>query len=78
MLALTAACLIGIQFWYADRGGAYVLWYLPVLLLVVFRPNLADRRPPELAPGASRLARAWQAVRDWAGRLRPQPMARMQ
>ena len=45
VLALTAAVLIGIQFWYADRGGVHVLWYLPLLLLVVFRPNLSDRQP---------------------------------
>ena len=43
LLALSAAVLIGIQFWYADQGGVYVLWYLPLLLLLVFRPNLADR-----------------------------------
>src|SRR5262249_22909571 len=45
LLALSAALLIGIQFWYAEQGGVYVLWYLPLLLLLVFRPNLADRRP---------------------------------
>jgi hypothetical protein len=44
LLALSAALLIGIQFWYADQGGVYVLWYLPLLLLIVFRPNLADRQ----------------------------------
>jgi hypothetical protein len=46
LLALTAAVLIGIQFWYSDRGGVYVLWYLPFLLLMVFRPNLSACRPP--------------------------------
>ncbi len=45
VLALTAAVLIGIQFWYADQGGVYVLWYLPFLLLVVFRPNLTACQP---------------------------------
>jgi hypothetical protein len=45
LLALTAASLIGIQFWYADQGGIHLFWYLPLLLLLVFRPNLADRRP---------------------------------
>jgi hypothetical protein len=45
VLALSAAALIGVQFWYADQGGVYVLWYLPLLLLIVFRPNLSDRRP---------------------------------
>lgn len=46
LLALLTAVLLGIQFWYGDRGGVYVLWYLPILLLVVFRPNLSDRVPP--------------------------------
>jgi hypothetical protein len=43
VIALSAAVLIGIQFWYADQGGVYVLWYLPILLIMAFRPNLADR-----------------------------------
>jgi hypothetical protein len=46
VIALTAAVLLGVQFWYADQGGVYVLWYLPFLLLLVFRPNLSDRQPP--------------------------------
>jgi hypothetical protein len=45
VLALTAALLLGIQFWYADQGGVYVLWYLPLLLLLVFRPNLSACQP---------------------------------
>ena len=45
LLALSTAVLIGIQFWYADQGGVYVLWYLPFFLLMIFRPNLSDRRP---------------------------------
>ena len=68
VLALTAAVLIGIQFWYADRGGVYVLWYLPYLLLLVFRPNLSACRPPpptgtdwlsRLAAGVRRLVARW-------------------
>jgi hypothetical protein len=46
VLALSAAVLIGIQFWCADNGGVYVLWYLPFLLLLVFRPNLGAAQPP--------------------------------
>ena len=61
VLALSAAVLIGIQFWYADNGGVYVLWHLPFLLLLVFRPNLTDR---PAAADARRLAEAaWPAVR---------------
>jgi hypothetical protein len=57
VLALSAAALIGIQFWYADQGGVYVLWYLPLLLLLAFRPNLEGCRPPP--PPAD----------DWVARL---------
>jgi hypothetical protein len=46
VIAQSAAVVIGIQFWYADQGGVYVLWYLPLVLLMVFRPNLSDVRPP--------------------------------
>ncbi len=44
--ALSAAVLIGVQFWYADRGGLYVLWYVPMLLIVVFRPTTTELEPP--------------------------------
>jgi hypothetical protein len=50
VLALSAATLLSIQFWYADRGGVYVLWYLPLLLLLAFRPNLAASQPPTPPP----------------------------
>jgi hypothetical protein len=46
VLSLSSALLIGIQFWYADRGGVHVLWYLPFFLLMVFRPNLTNAHPP--------------------------------
>lgn len=58
LIALCAAVLIGIQFWYADKGGLYVLWYLPLLLLLVFRPNLSERVPPPI-----------QTESDWLHRL---------
>jgi hypothetical protein len=51
LLALSAAILIGVQFWFADRGGLYVLWYAPLLLLMVFRPSTADLQPLSEAPG---------------------------
>jgi hypothetical protein len=64
LLALSAAVLIGVQFWYSDHGGVYVLWYLPLLLLLVFRPNMSDRRPPLLpsAGGQGRLSRLLAAL----------------
>jgi hypothetical protein len=45
--------LIGLQFWYTDQGGVYVLWYLPFLLLLVFRPNLTACQPPTPPPDDS-------------------------
>jgi hypothetical protein len=66
LLAQSAALLIGVQFWHADRGGEYVLWYLPLLLLMVFRPNLNALEPPPVEPGSVlvRLAgAAWRRVR---------------
>ena len=67
LVALTAAVLIGVQFWHADRGGVYVLWYLPLLLLMVFRPNLTGHEPPVIEPGGGRVFRwagaAWRRVR---------------
>ena len=49
LLAACAVLLVGIQFWFADRGGAYVLWYAPLLILMVLRPTSTDLQPP--APG---------------------------
>ena len=50
LLAVSAAVLIGVQFWYADRGGLYVLWYAPLVVLIVLRPNLADQEPVPPGP----------------------------
>jgi hypothetical protein len=75
LLALLAAVLLGIQFWYADRGGVYVLWYLPILLLVIFRPNLSDVRPPIPESDEDFVVRWARWVRKIVVRLmhRPQP-----
>ncbi|MFL5342137.1 MAG: hypothetical protein ACJ8F7_18480, partial [Gemmataceae bacterium] len=79
VVALCAAVLIGIQFWHADRGGVYVLWYLPLMMLIVFRPNLTDRRPPPLAPLPTWPVNVARRVRDWALHAvqRPDPMAKV-
>jgi hypothetical protein len=79
VVSLCAAVLIGIQFWYADQGGVYVLWYLPLLVLMIFRPNLADRfaLPAPTAPmWPVRLARRMTA---WSGTQihGPQPIAKV-
>jgi hypothetical protein len=43
LLSCSAAVMLGTQFWQAQGGGLYMGWYLPLLLLTVFRPNLEDR-----------------------------------
>ncbi|MBP3953786.1 hypothetical protein J8F10_00525 [Gemmata sp. G18] len=76
LIAQSAAILIGVQFWHADRGGLYVLWYLPLLLLIVFRPNLTAAEPPPIVPGSvlTRLAgAAWRRVRP--SQAPPNPLA---
>jgi hypothetical protein len=78
LIALSCAVILGIQFWYADRGGVYVLWYLPLLLLLVFRPNLADREPPVLSE-SDWLARSRHALMRFSSRLLrlPEPTIRV-
>ncbi|MBD3674843.1 MAG: hypothetical protein HUJ26_15105 [Planctomycetaceae bacterium] len=51
LVADSAAIVVGTQFWYTARGGVYVLWYLPLLLLVVFRPRLTHLVPPDSSEG---------------------------
>ena len=46
LLAHSAALIVGTQFWYTQQAGTYLLWYLPLLLMVVFRPRLAHLRSP--------------------------------
>jgi hypothetical protein len=69
VIAQTAAVVIGVQFWYADQGGVYVLWYLPLLLLMVFRPNLSERRPPLINPETDSVRRWAKAARDRLRRI---------
>lgn len=43
LLSGSAALMLGVQFWHAHSGGLALAWYLPLLLLMAFRPNLEDR-----------------------------------
>ena len=43
LLSCSAAVMIAAQFWVVPEGGLLIAWYLPLLLLTVFRPNLEDR-----------------------------------
>ena len=43
LMSCSAALMLGTQFWHAHSGGLALAWYLPLLLLTIFRPNLEDR-----------------------------------
>jgi hypothetical protein len=45
LISLSAALLVASQFWYLDEGGTLILLYLPLVLLMMFRPNLGLKRP---------------------------------
>lgn len=64
LISCSAAVMLATQFWHLDRGGVYMAWYLPLLLLAVFRPNLEDR------VAVSALGQAWLAkhVPPWKKR----------
>jgi len=46
LLAQSTAAIVGTQLWYTAEGGVYLLWYLPLMLMVVFRPRLIHLRAP--------------------------------
>jgi hypothetical protein len=43
LLSCSAAVLLSSQFLMTHQGGLYMAWYLPLLVLTIFRPNLEDR-----------------------------------
>jgi hypothetical protein len=46
LIAYSAAMMLCTQFWHAHSGGLALAWFLPLLLLTSFRPNLEDRVAP--------------------------------
>lgn len=64
VISHSAAIVLGIQFWFPQQGGVYVLWYLPLLLLVSFRPMMTNHFAPDVMPLPwSRQGRAARAAR---------------
>ncbi len=43
LMSCSAAVMLATQFWHPSGGGLYMAWYLPLILLTIFRPNLEDR-----------------------------------
>lgn len=48
LLANSTALVVAAQMWYPDDIGTYVQWYMPLFLLVVFRPRLDRFMPPDI------------------------------
>ena len=51
LLSGSAALMVAAQFWHGESGGLYIAWFLPLLLLTVFRPNLQDRVATKVVVG---------------------------
>jgi hypothetical protein len=45
LIALSVALLVASQFWYLDKGGTLVMLYLPLAIVMMFRPTVAIKRP---------------------------------
>ncbi|MBS0209503.1 MAG: hypothetical protein JSS27_11165 [Planctomycetes bacterium] len=43
LVSCSSAVMLSTQFWQAQGGGLHMAWYLPLMLLTIFRPNLEDR-----------------------------------
>ena len=43
LVSYSGAIMLAVQFWHGFGGGLYMAWYLPMVLLAFFRPNLDGR-----------------------------------
>ena len=50
--------MIAAQFWHGESGGLYIAWFLPLLLLTIFRPNLQDRIATKVVAGPKVIRRS--------------------
>ncbi|MBA4031734.1 MAG: hypothetical protein C0478_12710 [Planctomyces sp.] len=66
LMAHSAAIIVATQFWYPHEGGVYILWYMPVMLIVMFRPRLAHL-PPRSLDEPSTLSTSGVSSRTRAG-----------
>lgn len=43
LISCSAALMVAAQFWHGFGGGLFIGWFVPLMLLTIFRPNLEDR-----------------------------------
>jgi hypothetical protein len=53
--------MVAAQFWHGSSGGLYIAWFLPLLLLTIFRPNLQDRVATKVVVGGKNTIRGSRA-----------------
>jgi hypothetical protein len=53
LISCSAALMVAAQFWHGYGGGLYIAWFLPLLLLTIFRPNLQDRVALKVVEGGT-------------------------
>lgn len=41
LISASAAIIVGTQFWFPAQGGVYLLWFLPLTVVVMFRTRLS-------------------------------------
>jgi len=70
LISWSATLILGVQFWYADGGGSYILWYLPLVILQTVRPTLTDVRPAIIDAEKDRLSQWLRRFTRWR---RPKP-----
>ncbi len=64
LLSCSGAVMVATQFWHVPGGGLYMNWYLPLLILTIFRPNLEDRvAMTAVVEGFNPLRRGFQRAR---------------
>lgn len=65
LISWSATLILGVQFWYADAGGTYILWYLPLVVLQTVRPSTTELRPAVIDPERDRLTRILTRLMPW-------------
>lgn len=58
LISASTAIIVATQFWYPQQGGIYLMWYLPLMLVVVFRPRLPLYAPEPMKNEGSASAKA--------------------
>ncbi|NND96706.1 MAG: hypothetical protein HKN47_05185 [Pirellulaceae bacterium] len=53
LISCSAAMMVFAQFCHGYGGGLYIAWFLPLLLLTIFRPNLQDRVALKVVEGGT-------------------------